>query len=123
MKLIHRIGYYLGGFSIGLILLAFFLGGKKTSCAYGPNARTIKNITIKKRFYSEETKVTMDNYDLDSLSISELIQTSSVNFSKSDTKSDSCKTYLLESELNDNDVELWVRNCDSSAIIQSILLK
>ena len=123
MKLIHRISYYLGGFSIGLILLAFFLGGKKTSCAYGPNARTIKNITIKKRFYSEETKVTMDNYDLDSLSISELIQTSSVNFSKSDTKSDSCKTYLLESELNDNDVELWVRNCDSSAIIQSILLK
>ncbi|WP_047546289.1 hypothetical protein [Psychroserpens sp. Hel_I_66] len=123
MKLIHRIGYYLGGFSIGLILLAFFLGGKKTSCAYGPNARTIKNITIKKRFYSEETKVTMDNYDLDSLSISELIQTSSVNFSKSDTKSDSCKTYLLESELNDKDVELWVRNCDSSATIQSILLK
>ena len=47
MKFIHRLGYYLGGFSIGLILLAFFLQGKKTSCDYGPNARTTKNIANK----------------------------------------------------------------------------
>ncbi len=39
MKLIQRIGYYLGGFSIGLVILAFFLNGKKTSCSYGPDAR------------------------------------------------------------------------------------
>jgi hypothetical protein len=123
MKLLHRIGYYLGGFSKGLILLAFFLGGKKTSCAYGPNARTIKNISIKERFYSEETKQAMQNYSLDTLAVSRLIKTGSVNFSESDTKADSCKTYLLESELNDKDVELWIKNCDSSATIQSISIK
>nr|WP_321223464.1 hypothetical protein [uncultured Psychroserpens sp.] len=123
MKLLHRIGYYLGGFSIGLILLAFFLGGKKTSCAYGPNARTIKNISIKERFYSEDTKIAMQNYSLDTLAVSQLIKTSSVNFSKSDTKADSCKTYLLESEFEEKDVELWVKNCDSSATIQSLVIK
>ncbi|MEM5564819.1 hypothetical protein WNY78_06870 [Psychroserpens sp. AS72] len=123
MKLLHRIGYYLGGFSIGLVLLAFFLGGKKTSCAYGPNARTIKNISIKERFYSEDTKLAMQNYSLDSLAVSNLIKTSSVNFSKSNTKVDSCKIYLLENEIDDKDVELWVKNCDSSATIQSILIK
>ena len=123
MKLLHRIGYYLGGFSIGLILLAFFLGGKRTSCDYGPNARTIKNISIKERFYSEDTQRTMQNYSLDTLAISELIKTSSVNFSKSDTKADSCKVYLLENELDDKDVELWIKNCDSSATIQSIIIK
>ena len=47
MKFIHRLGFYLGGFSIGLIFLAFFLSGKKTSCAYGPNARVLKNISTK----------------------------------------------------------------------------
>jgi hypothetical protein len=123
MKLLHRIGYYLGGFSIGLVLLAFFLGGKKTSCSYGPNARTIKNISIKERFYSEDTQLAMKNYSLDTLKVSELIKTSSVNFSESDTKTDSCKVYLLENEFEDKDIELWVKNCDSSATIQSIIIK
>jgi len=123
MKLLHRIGYYLGGFSIGLVLLAFFLGGKKTSCAYGPNARTIKNISIKERIYSDETLLAMKNYSLDTLTVSQLLRTSSVNFSESDTKADSCKVYLLENEIDDKDVELWVKNCDSSATIQSILIK
>jgi hypothetical protein len=120
MKLLHRIGYYLGGFSIGLILLAFFLGGKKTSCDYSPNARTIKNISIKERFYSEDTQRVMQNYSLDTLTVSELIKTSSVNFSESDTKGDSCKIYILENEIDDKDIELWIKNCDSSATIQSI---
>ncbi|MCD2258910.1 hypothetical protein [Psychroserpens luteolus] len=124
MKLIHRIGYYLGGFSIGLILLAFFLSGKKTSCAYGPNARTIKNISEKKyRLYSETTKSAMKNYDLDSLDISNLIKTGDVNFSESDTKAKGCKTYLIENELEDKTVELTIKNCDSSATIQSLIIK
>ena len=53
MKLIQRIGYYLGGFAIGLVVLAFFLSGKKTSCSYGPEARVIKNISTKKLAYSK----------------------------------------------------------------------
>ena len=48
MTLIQRIGYYLGGFSIGLVILAFFLNGKKTSCSYGPDSRVLKNINSKK---------------------------------------------------------------------------
>lgn len=123
MKLLHRIGYYLGGFSIGLILLAFFLGGKKASCDYSPNARTIKNISIKKRFYSEETKRAMASYNLDSLAIVKLIKSSDVNFSESDTKSGTCKNYLLESEFEDRQVELWIKNCDSSATIESLKIK
>ncbi|MCK8481904.1 hypothetical protein [Psychroserpens algicola] len=123
MKLIHRIGYYLGGFSIGLILLAFFLGGKKTSCSYGPNARTIKNISIKKHFYSEATENAMKTYSLDTLAVSQLIKTGDVNFSESDTKSEGCKTYLIENELEEKEVFLTVKNCDSSATIQSLIIK
>lgn len=126
MKLIHRIGFYLGGFSIGLILLAFFLGGKRTSCAYGPNARTIKSIsTKKKRFYSEDAKDAMRTYNLDTVAILKLIKTGDINFSESDTKAKDCKTYFIENELDDKVVELIVKNCeaDSSATVQSILLK
>ncbi|WP_299274633.1 hypothetical protein [uncultured Psychroserpens sp.] len=124
MKLIHRIGYYLGGFSIGLILLAFFLSGKKTSCAYGPNARTIKSISTKKqRFYSDAVESAMKTHNLDTLAITNLIKTGDVNFSESDTKSEGCKTYLIENELNDKAVELTVKNCDSAATIQSLIIK
>lgn len=123
MKLLHRIGYYLGGFSIGLVLLAFFLGGKKTSCDYGPNARTIKNISIKKHLYSEAAEDAMKTYRLDTLDISNLIKTGSVNFSESDTKNEGCKTYLIENELEDKDVELRVKNCDSIATIEIVIIK
>lgn len=82
MKLIQRIGYYLGGFSIGLILLAFFLRGKNTSCDYGPNARTIKNISIKKRLLSDETKAIMNTHDIDTTTITNLILTGDVTFKK-----------------------------------------
>lgn len=113
----------MGGFSIGLILLAFFLSGKKTSCDYGPNARTIKNISIKKRVFSETAEDQMTYHNVDTLTISSIIKSGSVNFSKSDTKADSCKTYLIENELNDKDVELWVKNCDSLVTIQSLSIK
>ena len=65
----------------------------------------------------------MANYSLDSLAVSQLIKSSDVNFSESNTKSGNCKTYLLESEIEDRQVELWIKNCDSSATIQSLKIK
>lgn len=120
MKLIHRIGYYLGGFSIGLIVLAFFLSGKKTSCDYGPNARTIKNILIKQQSYSDETIASMAHYSIDTLMVSNLIKTGNVNFSESETRTEGCKTYLIENTFEDQDLELRVKNCDSNATILSL---
>lgn len=120
MKLIHRIGYYLGGFSIGLVVLAFFLSGKKTSCDYGPEARTIKNILIKKRTYSDATMASMTHHSLDTLMVTNLIKTGDVNFSESETRVEGCKTYLIENTFEDKDLEMRIKNCDSSAIILSL---
>lgn len=122
MKLIQRIGYYLGGFAIGLIILAFFLRGKNTSCDYGPNARTIKNISIKKKVYSENATAFMHMYQIDTLEVSRLIHTGDVNFSESDTKSEGCKTYSIENTLEDKDITLKIENCDSIATIKDILI-
>lgn len=115
MKLIHRIGYYLGGFSIGLVILFFFLGGKKVSCDYGPNARTVKNIGIKKRIYNDDVRATMLNHGLDTLAISDLIRTGTINFSESDARAEGCKTYILENDWDEKDVRMQIQNCDSTA--------
>ena len=123
MKFIHRLGYYLGGFSIGLIVLAFFLSGKKASCDYGPNARTIKNISSKKIRYSENTKFFIITYRLDSMKVSNLIKTGDIDFSKSQTHLDSCNIYTIESKLDSEDVILMVENCKEVATIHSLRLK
>ena len=123
MKFIHRLGYYLGGFSIGLVILAFFLAGKNSSCAYGPNARTIKNISSKRMRFSEGTKFFIMTYRLDSSKVKNLIKTGDVDFSKSQTHLDSCKIYTINSVLDEEEVVLSVENCSEEAIIRSIHLK
>lgn len=120
MKLIQRLGYYLGGFSVGLIVLAFFLSGKKTSCSYGPNARVLKNISTKKLIYSEVVREAIDEELIDTSSISYLLTKGNVNFSKSNTKLDACKIYVIEESIQEKEVALTVENCDSIATIKQI---
>ncbi|QNK77842.1 hypothetical protein [Winogradskyella undariae] len=121
MKFIHRLGYYLGGFSLGLILLLFFLNGKDASCDYGPNARTVKNITSKPFQYSDKTSNFISKQALDSTTIFNLVKYGSVNFSKSKTEIDSCKIYVIENSFKERDLELQVKNCDSLVTVLDII--
>lgn len=118
MKLIQRIGYYLGGFSIGLIILAFFLSGKKTSCAYGPEARVLKNINSKPFEYA--TSVLKE---LDTMTIRNLIKTGDVNFSKSTPRQEPCGVYYVESTLENKDVEIALENCEKLVKINNLSVK
>lgn len=120
MKLIHRIGYYLGGFSIGLILLAFFLSGKRASCNYGPQSRVLKNISTKQLVYSQNAIEFIKNRSIDSLTIIDIIHNGSVNFSKSKTNLDSCNIYVIEKAVYDREISMTVVNCETEATIQSI---
>lgn len=120
MKFIHRLGYYLGGFAIGLILLMFFLNGKDASCDYGPNSRTTKNISSKPILYSEKASKFIIQQQLDSATIINLVKFGSVNFSESKTKLDSCKVYLIENSFKEREMELKIKNCDSLATLLDI---
>lgn len=120
MTFLRRIGYYLGGFSVGLVVLAFFLSGKKASCSYSPSARVKKNISIKSLKYSTQVQNFVENKNLDSNSVRKIIEKSSVNFSESNTKLDSCKIYVLEGKLEDSTYKLEIENCDSIATIQTM---
>lgn len=117
MKLIQRVGYYLGGFSIGLIVLAFFLNGKKTSCSYGPQARVLKNIQSKKIKYNQDVYTQLASYKIDTTSISNILKNGDIDFSKSFPRQKPCGAYYIESSYNNVDVSLIVENCDSVATI------
>ena len=123
MKFIHRLGYYLGGFAIGLIILAFFLSGKKTSCAYGMDSRVLKNIRIKERVISEEAMKEMRQLQIDTAAISKVLNKGDVDFSRSNTEPDSCKTYMITGSTTSGDLEMLFENCDSIATLQKIWKK
>lgn len=114
MKLIQRIGYYLGGFSLGLIILAFFFSKKKTSCSYGPEARVLKNINSKIRTYKYPTDLS------DSILVAHILKSGNVNFSKSNPREEPCGRYIIEGEYNENYTEIMLLNCDSIVNILQI---
>ena len=117
MTLIQRIGYYLGGFSLGLIILAFFFNGKKTSCSYGPEARVLKNIRLKKIKYSSNVYSQLISNKSDSTAINYELKKGNINFSKSNARQKPCGVYLVEGDYNKKEIELTVENCDSIATI------
>ncbi|GAA3607381.1 hypothetical protein Q4Q39_10610 [Flavivirga amylovorans] len=120
MKLIQRVGYYLGGFSIGLIILAFFLNGKKTSCSYGPDARVLKNIRQKKIIYSDHIQSGLKLNNLDSTAINYVLKKGNINFSESNARQKPCGTYNVEGEFKKKAIILIVENCDSIATITNL---
>ncbi|MDT0554889.1 hypothetical protein [Patiriisocius hiemis] len=111
MKLIHRLAYYLGGFVIGLIILFFFLGGKDASCDYSPNARTLKNIRLKKREFNPKTLQTLQSKGLDTAAISSILNNGNVLFSESNRDLDSCKQYVIEGEIKETLLKITMENC------------
>ncbi|MGJ8666117.1 MAG: hypothetical protein ACSHW7_07115 [Patiriisocius sp.] len=117
MNLIKRISFYGVGFAIGIVLLMFFLGGKKTGCDYGPNSRTLKNIRIKERKFSEATVSALRANDLDTSAISKLLKNGDVLFSESNTKLDSCKQYVVVGVVSEKNLKLRIENCDSIATV------
>jgi len=121
MKFIHRLGYYLGGFSIGLILLAFFLSGKKTSCDYMPQARTIKNLKSKKFEVSQDAKLDIPLERIDSLFVRELLEYGEIRFRESEPRIKPCGTYTIISDPSENESYLLkLQNCDSLLVITNL---
>lgn len=122
MKFIHRLGFYLGGFVIGIIILMFFLSGKKTSCDYGPESRTLKNLRSKRLLYSQNALIVLSSNQIDTSLTSALLVTGSVIFSESNTKLDSCKQYVIEGKVFENKLKMRVENCNTKATIMEVFL-
>jgi hypothetical protein len=123
MKFIHRLGYYLGGFSIGLIFLAFFLSGKRASCDYGPDARVLKNIGLKQLTYSEVSKEMISTRQIDTTTIALILKHGDVNFSKSNTDLETCKIYVVYKTVEEKEIELTIENCETIATVKNISIE
>ncbi len=120
MNFIQRLGFFSVGLIMGIGILMFFLGGKKASCDYSPNARTLKNIRIKERIFSEAALSNISTNNLDTSVVSTILKSGNVDFGKSDTKRKPCKVYFISEELESGEFEIEVENCNEKAVIKSL---
>ena len=120
MNFLQRLGFFSIGLIMGIGILMFFLGGKKASCDYSPNARTLKNIRIKERVISESALRFFESNNIDTSFISTVLNDGNVDFGKSDTDRTPCKVYFITEEFEETEFELQIENCENKAIIQSI---
>ena len=97
------------GFSVGLIFLAFILKGKKTSCNYGPNDRVINNL-LKKNWRAPKNSDSL----FDSLAFEGFLDKARIDFGKSNTQKDSCKTYYINGYWEKRPIFLEVENCEKT---------
>ena len=105
MSFLKRLGYYLGGFSAGLIFLAFILNGKKTQCNYSPDARVLNDLSKKEWVYSSDIR---PFFKLDSLNIAALVNKGDINFGASETK------------IGVKEYDLKVENCAKKVTVLSV---
>ncbi|QAA80934.1 DUF4258 domain-containing protein [Aequorivita sp. H23M31] len=119
MRLKYRLLYFSGGFIMGLLLLFFILSGKKTSCAYGPDARTLKNIRLKERAFSENTLRFLRENKMDTSAISYLLLKGDVDFSQSITNLDSCNQYVIKGKFQEKNLKVRIANCEKVATVMT----
>lgn len=110
MDILKRLGYYLGGFSIGLIVLAFIFNGKRTQCHYGPEARVINDLEKKEWRVLPEIQ---NPIATDSLSVLSFLAQSSIDFSKSEPQNKPCRIYQLNTRHEEQNYVLRINNCDT----------
>lgn len=118
--LLKRFGFYFIGFSAGLIFLAFFFNGKRTSCSYGPEARVIKNITSKKVIFSNDAKAFLLKENIDTTTIKNALKVGDVKFDKSDPQKKPCGYYYIQLNINNKNIASVIENCEKQANVESI---
>ncbi|HEA29607.1 MAG TPA: DUF4258 domain-containing protein [Leeuwenhoekiella sp.] len=126
MQVLQRVGYYMGGFAVGLVLLAFFLKGSDTeipSCDYMPNARVLKTIRNKGYEISPELQRLMAETAVDTIQLNRLFREGTVDFDKSQQQLKPCGIYYIkspESESKPIHTEVSICEYEDKVTIKSI---
>ncbi|WP_298952675.1 DUF4258 domain-containing protein [uncultured Nonlabens sp.] len=122
MKFIQRLGFYGGGFAIGIVFLLFFLTGKRTQCTWLPEDRVINDIRKKNAVrFSPEIRTMLTDRKLDTLTIQLILKYGKVDFSKSNTDTIPCNFYHISGRKELANTSLWVRNCERFVRVEKVL--
>ncbi|NNJ89626.1 MAG: DUF4258 domain-containing protein [Eudoraea sp.] len=124
MAFLKRLGYYLVGLAIGIVILTFLLKKKTTetgtSFCYFPNCRVLKELRSKPLTFSSDVEQALITREVDTLEILNLLNDGDVNFGESDTEASPCKIFLVVGSIKQKEASLTFRNCEDATILESI---
>lgn len=118
--LLHRFKLYGSGFAMGIVLLIFFLNGKKSRCNWFPNERILNIIRQKNIEYTPQINELIKTKVIDSTSINFFLLNGDIDFSKSQVKNKPCRTYWIDGKVKQKKATLHVKICDSIAYIDKL---
>ncbi|MDO9276027.1 MAG: hypothetical protein Q7T92_10825, partial [Lutibacter sp.] len=118
----QRLPYFLVGLTLGIIAVFFVFDKKEATFDYSPNARVLKNISIKKHIFSEDTKSTILSKQIDTALISRILKNGNVDIWNK-IKMDTCIQYNIKGRRDLKNMTLTVKNCDSMAFIEKIIVE
>jgi len=108
------------GFVIGLVLVFFFLGGKKASCNWLPNDRMLNIIRTKEIVFSDAALKALEVKKMDTMQIYGILKSGKIDFSKSLVKNKPCRKYHIEGVKELQHIYVTVELCDSTATILQV---
>lgn len=117
----ERLPYYLFGLVIGIILVVFIWNKKGTEFNYGPNSRLLKNIRIKDRVFSNEALFSLQSKNLDTSVVSKILKNGNADMWNK-VKLDTCIRYEIKGKKEQKNITLTIKNCDSTAFIEKIII-
>ena len=111
MKLSNRLIYFMGGFLIGILILTFIWDKKNTKFPYLPDARVLNDVNSKNVHYSQKLHSAFAKNIITASQIQDILKNGDVNFSKSNTKLDSCNVYIIEKIIKTKNYSVSLENC------------
>jgi hypothetical protein len=119
----QRLPYFLGGLTIGIIIVVFIWDKKGTEFNYGPNSRVLKNLRTKELVYAKKAQSVLNTSKIDSSNIVQILKNGNVDLGNK-IKLDSCfYKYSIQGKKELKNITLTIINCETTAIIENISIK
>ncbi|XOD68517.1 MAG: hypothetical protein ACMUEM_05260 [Flavobacteriales bacterium AspAUS03] len=124
--MIKRLGYFLFGVSLGMIIVSLLFGRRATSCAYFPNQRILNEIKRKEiHFQTSEYPLSLGCYRDPVFIRSKLLINGKINFGESQAQKKPFpiyQIYYLEVD-SQKEIIFQIENQDQIAVIKNIRIK
>ena len=112
MAFLKRFGWYLIGFSIGLVFLTIFL--KKKSEDTGVEFCYLPNCRVLKALREQPLEVTdLLQKKVDTAAVAYLLREGDVDFQSSEPRGKPCGTFNISGCYNEQQLQLTLQRCDS----------
>ena len=119
MTFLKRLRFFLIGAGIGSIIVWVMLGqrAEKMQCSYFPNDRVLYDLAKKDMSFSEKAECQFACLNNDSTAIDDVLKSGDVDYKRSETEMEKCKTYYIDTEHKGKSLTGVFYTCDSTMVL------